>query len=201
MSIEQPSSLPSQQTSPSTSERQSTSSSTADAAQESPLQLFGRRVFDALHMGRTSIDLLGYLRQWDDNDNTFTDKEKDLSVSSKPSPSLEARKEVVVDERTTHGFTMEDMMPLSTWQSMRPAARQVYLDQFLSIADRYRLDKEATEMCAKEELDAFQCYDQNTGFQNFWKGNHSSWLQKMDPCVRLKLECDRCQDVMNVRSI
>jgi hypothetical protein len=96
--------------------------------------------------------------------------------------------------------TMEDVLPLETWKGMSLYDRHLFLDQFYTIRDKYRMEREARELCALEEMTTWTCLQEQA--ERRWRNmfdRKKTWTERMNPCDELQAELTRCVEVMTVR--
>ena len=102
------------------------------------------------------------------------------------------------ETESDQNLTMDSILSLDTWRHMLPAERHQFLDQFYSIREKFSMERDAQERCAKEELDLFRCTSAKSMFSSFFDRTAGSLSERVDPCLQLRHECRRCVEMMMV---
>lgn len=74
---------------------------------------------------------------------------------------------------------------------MKDLQRHHWLDQFYSLREKYRLEREGKEACANEELAFFSCNRERTALSGLFKSG-ATLEDRMDPCGVLRRLHEKC---------
>jgi hypothetical protein len=95
--------------------------------------------------------------------------------------------------------SMESVMPIARWKIMSLKSKHHFLDQFYTIRQKYRYEREADEYCAAQELQLYNCRkDGELRWSRLWDKS-KSWQERLDACSKLATAHEHCVVTTAVR--